>query len=177
MVQTVDAQFRPLESYVRVAKAGLRSGSGWFHFSARHVDMLACADSGEARPRRPPLERATRAFGSYPLAIDGWMATLFDPHDPRRQVLPDTSVSSLEFDGAGTVECLPIRFGMEHLGVESVTMAAGTFRCDHYRHLLDGSGIDHPPYETWVTADGEHTIVRACVGGPLNYSYELVHWR
>jgi hypothetical protein len=147
--------------------------SGWFQFAADQVQWACFGDSGGWRLQRTTLARPARAFGSHPLAVDGWMAALFDYRGPARQPLLDAFVSSYAFDGSGVVECLPISFGLEYLGEENIAVQAGRFHCHHFHYLLDGSAIDHPPYETWVTTDGHFTLVRATVGAPLSYVYEL----
>jgi hypothetical protein len=62
----VDAQFRPIASYVRVAKDRRHCASGWFHFGAQHVDIVTCTDTAATQTRRLALPRAARAFGSHP---------------------------------------------------------------------------------------------------------------
>ncbi len=174
VVQTVDAQFRPIEAYVRVVRQEHECASGLVRFCADQVDIVATVVGGGIAHRCQELASAARAFGSHPLSIDGWMGALFDFSGPPRQTLPETWVSSYQFDGSGTVDCLPIRFGLDYRGLESVTTPAGTFDCHHFVYLLAGSAIDHPPYETWVTTDGSFTLVRARAGTPLDYTYELV---
>jgi hypothetical protein len=173
VVQTVDAAFRPVDVYVRIAKAQRYTASGWFHFTDRAVRISALSDDHGLLERHLPLSCAARAFGTHPLAVDGWMAALFDYAGPSHQMLTDAYVSSYAFDGSGVVDCLPLSFGLEYLGVETAEVRCGSFRCHHFRYLLEGSAVQHPPYETWVTADGEFMMVRANVGVPLNYRYEL----
>jgi hypothetical protein len=173
VTQTVDAAFRPVEAAVRVSRQGRFEASGWLRFAASRVDVSRCDAAGVTCLRRQAIDRPARAFGSHPLSVDGWMGALYDFAGPRVQMLSDAWVSSYQFDGGGTVDCLPIRFGLEYAGIEPVTTAAGRFRCHHFRYLLEGSAIDHPPYETWVSSDGEFTLVRARVGAPLDYVYEL----
>ncbi|MFO1426483.1 MAG: hypothetical protein U1F11_05835 [Steroidobacteraceae bacterium] len=177
VVQTVDREFRPLEAAVRVSKDGRAQASGWLRFTPGGVELHACDAAGTLRRRSIALERPARAFGTHPLCVDGWMGALFALDGPPVQRLTDAFVSSYEFDGSGTVDCLPIEFGLEYRGIETVVTAAGRFRCHHFRYLLEGSAITHPPYETWVTTDGEFTLVRALAGAPLDYRYELTNWQ
>ena len=175
VVQTADAGFRPREAYVRVAKAARHTASGWLCFDGSGVD--AFLQNGAARPtaRRLALDAPALAFGSHPLIVDGWMAAGFDLRGPRIQPVRRAYVSSYEVDGGGTVDLLPIEFALEYLGIGSSEVGAGRFDGNHFRYVLEGSAIEHPPYETWVTTDGEYTLVRAAMGAPTHYRYDLAH--
>lgn len=173
VVQTADAAFRPRDAYVRVAKAGRLQAAGWLCFDPAGVDVTLRSRDAPAVARRIELPRPALAFGSHPLIVDGWMAAGFDLQGPRVQPVRQAFVSSYEVDGAGTVDLLPIEFALEYLGPESVEVGAGRFVCHHFRYVLEGSAIVHPPYETWVTTDGHYTLVQARMGAPNHYRYEL----
>jgi len=45
----------------------------------------------------------------------------------------------------------------------------------HFEFLFEGTVVDyHPPYHVWTTADDDRLIVRAHVGEPKDYLYQLV---
>ena len=82
-------------------------------------------------------------------------------------------LSSPEHDGCSGPLLVPIEFGIQYVGRESITVDAGTFETDHYRFLLEGSlEQEHPTEELWVTPD-EFLCVKISVGGYMNSSYEL----
>lgn len=176
VVQTVDRRFRPREAYVRVAKGGRLTAAGWLCFESSIVDVAT--QSGAAAPQRRQVvtPQPVLAYGSHPLIVDGWVPAGFDLAGPAVQPVREAYLSSYEFDGSGTVDLLPIAFDLEYLGRERLEVGAGRFECDHFRYRLDGSPMQHPPYETWVTTDGEFTLVQARTGAPTHYRYELVEF-
>jgi len=67
-----------------------------------------------------------------------------------------------------------VSFGIELVGIEEITVPAGRFRTRHFRFLLARTAFDdHPPYDVWVTDDGDFVMVRAIVGEPRGLLYEL----
>jgi hypothetical protein len=64
------------------------------------------------------------------------------------------------------------------VGDETVTVAAGTFACRHFRYVDDQGagmgGVTHPHYDVWVTADEDTIFVQGGVGGYMKSWYELV---
>lgn len=176
VVQTADPGFRPREVYVRVAKGGRFTAAGWLCFELEGVDIATQSGSDGPQRRRVVPPQPVLAYGSHPLIVDGWIAAGFELAGPAVQPVREAYVSSYEFDGSGTVDLLPIAFDLEYLGREWLEVRAGRFECDHFRYRLDGSAIEHPPYETWVTTDGEFTLVQARTGAPTHYLYELVEF-
>ena len=70
---------------------------------------------------------------------------------------------------------------MNYYGEETVTVAAGTFQAHHFSYGTNTDdnymGTDlHPPYHTWVTADGNYTLLKAHCTGYMQTYYELVEY-
>ena len=70
---------------------------------------------------------------------------------------------------------------IEFVGEETITVGAGTFDALHFCYGERGSTAqgsnetnEHPPYEVWVTADGEFVLLKAQVTGYMQTQYELV---
>lgn len=173
VVQQVDANFRPLEASVNVSRAGVGVTSGHVWFSFRESAVAVRAGDGDAALQRCPLVRPAMAYGTHPLVVDGWMAALYTPGGERIQPLPDVYVSSLAFDGRDTVGLYPVSVALELLGREPCRTPAGDFDCHHLRYHFGAGGMAHPPYETWVTADEDHLLVKAWAGEPFDYTYLL----
>jgi hypothetical protein len=171
---SVGPDWRPRDCSVRLTVMDRFVGSGWFWFEGRQsIGEAFTAAEGRISQRVATPERP-RAFGSHAIVSDGLMTTMFDFAGPRQQHFANIFMSSYAFNGATGPMLLPISFGFEYLGLEDVTVPAGTFRCHRFRYILGGSAVDgHPPYENWVTADGDHVIVKALVGEPKAYLYEL----
>lgn len=164
----------PREAFVRLTVEDVFRGSGWFTFDEDEARGEALHAPDSRLSQRVRLARRIRSFGTHPIQGDAWHASMFDLAGPSRQQFEDVMISSYAFDGATGPELLPLNFGLELLGTEDVTVTAGRFTCRHYRFLLgEGEFSDHPPYEIWVTADGDDVMVRAHVGAPRDLAYEL----
>jgi len=164
----------PRDAFLRLTVEDRFRGAGWFTFGAEEArgEALHAPDSPVSQSVR--LQRPVRSFGTHPIQGDAWHAGLFDLAGPSRQFFEDLMISSHAFDGATGPELLPLRFGLELLGTEEVAVPAGSFHCRRFRFLLaHGEFADHPPYEIWVTADGDNVLVRAHVGGTRDLLYEL----
>jgi hypothetical protein len=171
---SLGADWHPRDCSIRLTVADRFVGSGWFRFEEREAEgEIYTMAEGRVSQRVATSGRA-RAFGSHAIVNDGLMTAMFDPAGPRRQHFANLFMSSYAFNGATGPLLLPIEFGLEYLGLEEVTVPAGLFRCRRFRYVLGGSAVDgHPEYDNWVTDDGDHVLVRAFVGGPKQYTYEL----
>ncbi len=164
----------PRDAFVRLTVDDQFRGSGWFVFDAEHAEGEALQVPAGRVSQRLRLDAPVRSFGTHPIAGDAWHAMLYDMAGPRQQHFDRLMISSYAFDGATGPELLPVGFGLELLGLEQVTVPAGTFRCRHFRFLLVRTEFhDHPPYDIWVTEDPACVIVRAQVGAPRDLLYEL----
>jgi hypothetical protein len=96
------------------------------------------------------------------------------PH--RREVR--VFLPSPDHRGATPPMIAEVRIGLEYVGDESVTVAAGSFACRHFRFVDDSGpgmgGKEHPAYDMWVTADDDAIFVKGGVGGYMATWYELV---
>jgi hypothetical protein len=165
----------PRDAFVRLTVADRFRGAGWFCFDETEAQGEALHAPATRVSQRVRIDGRIRSFGTHPIMGDGWHAFLFDMQGPRRQHFDRLMISSYAFDGSTGPELLPVAFGLELVGIEDVTVAAGRFRCRHFRFLLGGTEFDdHPPYDTWVTDDGDNVTVRARVGAPKDFDYELV---
>ena len=165
---------RPMDAFLRITVDNQFRGSGWFVFEDDVAQAEALHAPATRMSQRIRLDGPVRSFGTHPIIGDGWHAAMFDIGGPAQQHFERLMISSYAFDGATGPELLPLGFGLELLGIEDVTVPAGTIRCRHFRFLLKKSAFDdHPDYHIWVTDDGDHVMVRAHVGAPKDYSYEL----
>jgi hypothetical protein len=173
----VGADWCPREAYVRLTVDDRFRGSGWFTFDEHEARGEALHAPAARLSQQLRLEKRVRSFGTHPIQGDAWHAGMFDLAGPDRQHFRDVMISSYAFDGATGPELLPLQFGLERLGTPDIEVPAGRFRCRHFRFVLgDGEFSDHPPYEIWVTDDGDNVMVRAEVGAPRNLLYELVRY-
>ncbi len=69
---------------------------------------------------------------------------------------------------------------VEYIGKEKITVGAGTFDALHFCYGERNSGRfgaadgEHPPYEIWVTADGEYIMLKSFCEGYMMTYYELM---
>jgi hypothetical protein len=171
---SVDRDYRPVDAFVRLTVREQFLGCGWFLFD-EHEAQFESYTAAEGRvSQRVDVPARPRAFGSHPISADAWLTAALEADGPRQQYFDNVFVSSYAFNGAGGPLLYPMHFGLEQLGVERVTVPAGTFDCRHLRFLLEDSEVaGHPPYDLWISADDRYLCVRAIVGAPKNYLYEL----
>ncbi len=172
---TVDAQWRPVEAFVRLSVADRFLGSGWFQFDGHggRCETFSQEDgrlSQELRTPEPP-----RCFGAHPISGDAWMLTPFDmARRDEPQVISPALMSSLAFNGATGPRLHTLTYALAFRGEESIEVPAGRFDAWKFEFLLDDSEVaGHPPYHVWVTADGDYVVLRAEVGAPRHYRYLL----
>ncbi len=175
VVYTVDADWRPVEAYVRLSLMDRFQGSGWFTFDAggascEGVNRYDGQISQRLDTPAPPL-----CFGSHPIAGDAWMLTPFDmARRTQSQRIEPALMSSLAFNGATGPRLHAMGYGLAFRGEETLDVPAGRIDTWKFEFLLAGSEVDgHPPYHVWVSADGDYIIVKAEVGAPRHYTYVL----
>lgn len=175
IVYSVDKNFKPIDSYVRLIKNGSLLGTGWFRFDGPNAELQSWNRELGRVEQHITLDQPIETFGPHPLACDCWHLAAYD-HQSAEKVQPmeHTFLSSLEHDGCSGPMLHPIRFGIEYAGRETITVRAGTFEVDHYLFRLEGSlPVEHPTEELWVIPD-DFIIVKIRVGGYLATTYELV---
>jgi hypothetical protein len=93
----------------------------------------------------------------------------YDPAGPARQQFPATLMSSLDPRGATGPMLEMLDLAVERHGVETITVPAGTFACEHYTFDIgEGTPVEH----LWVVP-GDWQMVRIR-WDLLGSTYELV---
>lgn len=134
-------------------------------FESEGVEMLRFRTQ-EVRPGQPgnpgrvdDVERETLAVKSsrqlYPR-----LSVRYDP--PLNVLVPQADheyvgVTTLEADAAATQEDLRLR--VEYLGVEDVTVAAGTFRAFHYRTNSTSEHGGPQVTDVWFSPDARNVVL------------------
>lgn len=177
VVYSVDAEWRPIDAYVRLLKHGSLFGTGWFRFGADAVELESWNRDLGRISQRVELKRQLRSFGPHPLSCDIWHLAAFDHARPERvQRMHDTMLSSLEHDGCSGPMLHPLEFGIEYIGRERIRVRAGEFEVDRYQFRLEGAlPQEHPLEELWCIPE-DFVIVKIRVGGYLATTYELVEF-
>lgn len=168
VVLTVDAAWRPVDSYVRVSVADQLVGSGWFRF--RDGEAEVDADSVRLGRLRQVMRTDGHAamFGAHQVAGDGWQAALV-PADTDGPVRVEQVLLSSPLPNGASGPMLDVTaMTVERLGPETVSTPAGTFDTVRYRVTPDGLDAE----DVWVLPE-DNTLVRS-VWGHYGTTYELV---
>jgi hypothetical protein len=172
-ILSVHSDFHPHDAYVRIMNQGIVTGTGWFRFT----DTSAECESWTAREGRisqtVPIQRPLRGFGIHAVQGDAWLAASF-PYERgagHTHFWGKNLIHSLHHFGATGPSIHTSESGFELVGDECVTVAAGIFNCHRLRFA--GMTNDHPPYDMWVTKDGDFLYVKGVVDGYMDSIFEL----
>lgn len=182
IVYALDSKGRPQDLHVHLTVGDRFMGSGWLHQTPdADGGLIECESFGPAIGRLSQKVRYTGAldgFGTHPVSGDGYTTRCMDlskgPHRRNIRVF----VPSPDHRGASPPMISEVNIGLEYVGEETVTVAAGTFACRHFRYLDDTGpgmgGTTHPHFDVWVTADDDAIFVQGGVGGYMQSWYELI---
>lgn len=177
VIQSVDFGFHPHDGFVRLMLDGEFRGSAWYRFS--DTEALCHADTPvEGRiTQRFTLDRPRmRGFGTHSLQGDGWMVARYDlSQGPGRQRFERNLMTSTDHRGSTGPMFMTTTSSLQYSGIEEVTVPAGTFEC--HRFAFVGTSNAHPPYELWVTTDGNFHFVLGTLDGPRKKRFELIEYR
>ena len=180
IVYALDPQRVPQYLHVHLTVGDRPLGSGWIRYDQQH-GVLECESYGASIGRlsqsvetNGPID----GLGTHPVVGDGFLTRCMDlskgPH--RREVR--VFVPSPDHRGATPPMLAEVKIGLEYVGEETKTVAAGTFECRHFRYIDDvGPGMGgktHPTYDMWVTADEDSILVYGSIDGDMLNRYELV---
>lgn len=159
---SVDARWRPVDAFIRLNVHGRFMGSGWFRFTDTFAECETFMAGGGRVSQRIDCGSGEEghgavSFGAHPVACDVWHLGV---HEPSATALGSpvkhrAFMSSLLPNGASGPMLSAWNFGVEYLGDERLTVAAGTFDTHHFRYLLDG----HPDEHVWYTT-ADRILVR-----------------
>ena len=172
VVYAVDDQFHPHDALSRITVNGVFQGSAWYRFS----DELAECEGANVEEGRVslqvPISRQMRGFGSHPLQADAWLMARLDYDSRAVQTFKGNLLTSTDHLGATGPSFRTVDSAIRVRGRETITTTAGDFGCYHIEFLAFSNA--HPPYDLWVTDDGEFHFVRGVVGGYMDSTFELV---
>lgn len=173
VVQAVDATFHPHDVFVRLTIGDRFFGSSWYRFTDAEAELEGwTALKGRIREHRW-IARDMRGFGTHALMADAWLCARFDyAKGPGRQTFRDNLLTSLDHRGAtGPEFAVTTTSTLRYDGVETITVPAGTFACHHL--AFEATSNNHPPYDLWVSADGDFLFVKGVVTAPYHWAFEL----
>lgn len=172
IIQVVDAEFHPVETYARLTVDNRYQGSAWYRFSDDEAELQGMSAAEGRFSERAKISRAMRGFGSHNLGSDAWLAARYDfSKGPGVQMFKDNLLTSADHRGATGPAFARTNSGLEYFGVEEAQVPASRFDCHHF--AIVKTSHNHPPYDYWVTADGDFLYVNGVVAEPYRWSFEL----
>jgi hypothetical protein len=176
VISAVDREFHPLDTYVRLTRNDQFYGSTWYNWSDTEGEYQGWTAKQGRISDKAVITRAMRGFGTHNLHSDAWLTARFDfSEGPGIQTFKNNLLTSIDHRGAtGPAFERTTTSSLKYSGIESVTVPAGTFDCHHFEIL--GTSNAHPPYDFWVTADGDFLFVKGIVAAPYNWSFELTEY-
>lgn len=175
---SVDENDVPMDCFVRLTVGDEFMGSGWFRMQPEAIECESYGPSVGRISQRMPIVGAYDGFGTHPIAGDAYITKKMDRSRGPHLRAFRTFLPSLDHRGATPPLLAEARIQLEYVGEETVTVAAGTFDCYHYRFTDEQGGMAtadgaHPDYHVWVTADDDAIFVQGGVGGYMQTWYEL----
>lgn len=172
VIYSVDASFRPIDAYVRLAVGGEFRGSAWFRFG----DFKAEAEGFTVAHGRfgQAIETGERAkiFAPHPVQTDAWQTAAFrHSASKKRQHLEYCfNPSPLPNGGSGPLLNQTSKH-IAYIGKEAVRVPAGEFSCDHYQIFPKDFSA---PIHVWTF--GRDRVLALCTWEVLDSRYELVEF-
>ncbi|MEE3623494.1 hypothetical protein UCD39_05760 [Nitrospirillum sp. BR 11752] len=178
VIYSLDENDRPMDCHVRLTVGDRFMGSGWFRMTPEQIECVSYGPTIGRISQVMPVNGHYDGFGTHPIIGDAYMTRCMDvargPHKrPLRAFLP-----SPDHRGATPPLVAETNLFLEYVGDETVTVAAGTFDCRHFRFTDENASMAskdgaHPPYDVWVTRDEDSLFVQGGVGGYMLTWYEL----
>ncbi len=165
---TVDQKFRPLDAFIRLTVNEQFMGSGWFRFTDTEAECETFMAEGGRVSQRIAVKHHPPFFGAHPVANDCWVGGSLDRTTPNTVLLEGGMMSSLLPNGASGPMLSPMTLRTQYVGLESVTVPAGTFEAYHFRFLVDDMAAE----DVWCY--GDDLIFVKIRWDQLKTTYELL---
>ncbi len=182
-ITAVDANWKPTRGLVEITVDEMYVGSAWYRFTEDVAECEGYTVKEGRISQRIPLAESPSFFGTHPIQADAMHTSSYDlSQGPGEQTLSSYLMCSLHHRGAdGPILLKAGDLVIAFLGEENTTVEAGTFPAYHFRIGTntddDYMGTDiHPPYHTWVSADGDYVLLKAHCTGYMQTFYELVEY-
>ncbi|MBK6596779.1 MAG: hypothetical protein IPG25_02240 [Proteobacteria bacterium] len=143
---TVDAAWRPLDCFIRLARHDRFVGSSWFRFADRRVECEGYTALEGRVSQRVELPAPAVRFGTHSLLTDGWHAALWQANGPAVQTIAHQPASSHAANGATGPMIVVGDSTLKRIGLESLRVAAGEFMTAHFEILF----VNFPRLHFWV---------------------------
>ncbi|MBC7624063.1 MAG: hypothetical protein H7232_11800 [Aeromicrobium sp.] len=179
VVTSLDKEWYPIDCSVRLTVGDKFEGVGLMRFTPTYAECESVNRRDGRISQRIDLAARVRWLGAHPILGDALCLRCFDLNKgPGKQYFSNMMLTSPDHRGATGPSLFALGFGIEFVGEERVTVAAGTFDALHFR-FVDTVGQlpqEHPPYDVWCTADTDYIFLKGAVGGYMQTYYELAEF-
>ncbi|MEQ8248543.1 MAG: hypothetical protein RID42_12770 [Alphaproteobacteria bacterium] len=151
VVYTVDKEWRPIDSYVRLTVAEEFMGAAWFRFGPTNVECEGYTAKEGRISQKVPVMEWPRSFGAHPVVCDIWHLGAWDWSSGEAEQGWASIMSSPLPNGASGPMIGRGKFRAQLVGDEEMTVPAGKFQVKHFVFPLRESG--HPPEHVWYHGD------------------------
>jgi hypothetical protein len=163
-----DADWRPLDGFCRLTRAGAVIATHWFTVGGTSVDVATQAGGGGMTVQRVETDDRVPYLGLHPLQGDALIVEARGMH-AIGEYLPVAAVTnSISPNGDEAPGAQMMAIEVAYLGIEPIRVAAGDFAARRYALRWR---VDWPPADLWVR---ERDCVFLCMRWPLIETwYEL----
>jgi hypothetical protein len=155
VIWSLDADWRPIDAYVRLNVGGKFQGAGWFWINGTEIEgEILNAETGRLR-QKLRLDHPPQIFGAHPVSGDAMKTANFDHASKDKiQTFQGLSTSPLPNGGSGPLLTSMV-MTFEFIGEETIAVPAGTFETERYRWHFE----QFEPIEIW-TMGADHVPVK-----------------
>ncbi len=173
---SLDADWNPVDCFVRLTVADKFMGTGWFLFGPDYTDCETYTALEGRITQRMQTNGRLKTFQNHAIACDAWHMRLYDrSQGPGVQGIDEVLLCSPDHRGATGPMLFRIGMGVEYVGEEAIEVEAGKFDALHFRMVAaPGLPQEHPPYDVWCSNDDDFILLRAAAAGYMQTHYELV---
>jgi hypothetical protein len=172
VVATLDADWRPVDAFVRLTFEERFLGSSWFRFTPTTAECQGVTARDGRFHQLFELPGPVESLGTHPVHADTWYLGHFRT---RTQGAEDDGggvrfTTSTQANGGSGPLLHPSagRKRRRYIGRETITVRAGRFTAEHFQDIFP----DRPPADLWATPE-DCAPIR--ISWPhLKQSYELV---
>lgn len=176
VVMALDKDWCPIDCSVRLTVGDKYEGTGLLRFAPEHAECETVNRRDGRISQRMETPAKVRWLGAHPIIGDALGLRLYDlSKGPGREFFPNLMLTSPDHRGATGPMLYSLGWGLEFVGREKVTVAAGTFDALHFRYVDTAGQLpeEHPLYDVWCTDDDQYIFLKGAVGGYMQTYYEL----
>ena len=175
VVITLAPDWKPRDAFVRLTVNEAFFGSSWFRFTDTLAECEAETVAEGRVSQRFELSSPVKVFGTHPVHSDAWGLNQFQRREPGYVEESEGGVFTSSFlpNGGSGPLLMPAhgRTRRRYVGIEEITVPAGTFKGHHFQFLVQGFA----PIDIWATA--EDCIPLRLRWDHLHQTYDLIELR